>query len=188
MNKDNYLAQLSAARAAGKQSGIPDIEEAMSEVRQYADRLSPLETEELKELNELLEKVDSLSDIFNKYAKLQGKIEDLKANAALIESSLTDLAEITETADIDPLSGYTQDETYAISAQIIKEFEDETRLANDLLALSEAQELDIEVPDEVPAFAGLTKEQTVKVYMQVMDEFEANTELSDRLAYNAGVK
>lgn len=187
MNKDNYLAQLSAARAAGKGTGGADLAAAMAEVRQYAERLDQFDADELKDLDDLLGKVDSMAGIFDKYAKLQEKIESLKENAALVESSMAGLAEIAETAEVDPLAGYTQDETNAINVQLIEEFAGNTRIAKDLLALSVVQELDVEVPDEVPAFEGLTKEQTVQVYMQVMDEFEAESPLAKMLAYNAGV-
>lgn len=188
-NNKNYLAHLHAARSAGQPSQeAPDLETAMANIKEYADRLSGVDAKDLQELDGLLEKVDSLSGIFEKYAKLQDKIETLQANAALIESTMGDLADMAETADTDPLPGLTQDQTYAVTVQLIKEFEDDTRLARDLLALSVAQELDVAVPDEVPPFEGLTKEQTVQVYMQVMDEVEGDTELSKRLIYNAGVE
>lgn len=188
-NEKNYLATLNAARMANRQQDTTlDIEKAMSEIKRHSDNLSVFDKEELKEVDELLDKLDSLAGIFDKYGKIQGKIETLKENAALIESSLSDLVDIAETADIDPFKGYTQDETYAINVQLIKEFEDGTRLAKDLLELSVEQVLDEDVPDEVPAFSGLTKEQTVQVYMQVMDEFDRVSPLSSILAYNAGVK
>lgn len=187
MNDNNPLATLNSARLANKLPKTPDFQEAMQNIKQYSNQLSGLETSDLQELDELLDKIDSLSGIFEKYAKLQDKIESLQANAAIIENSLADLTDLAETAKIDPFVGYTEDQTYSISVQLIKEFEGDTRLAKDLLELSKAQVLDEDIPEEVPAFEGLTQEQTVRVYMQVMDEFEGNTELSKRLAYNAGV-
>lgn len=187
MKKENHLARLNAARQSGRVAQAPNFQEAMKGIRQYSDQLSELDAEELKEIDELMDKVDSLTGIFDKYAKLQEKIASLQENAVLVERSLEDLTNLATETAIDPFAGCTEDETYAISTQLIKEFEDDTRLAQDLFELSKTQELEEEVPDEVPAYKGLTKEQTVQVYMQVMDEFEGGTELSKRLAYNAGV-
>ena len=187
MEKENHLARLHAARQTNKMAQAPDFQEAMKGIKQYSDQLSGLEAEDLKEIDELMDKVDSLAGIFDKYAKLQEKMVSLQENAVFIERSLEDLANLATETAIDPFAGCTEDETYAISTQLIKEFEDDTRLAQDLFELSKTQELEEEVPDEVPAYKGLTKEQTVQVYMQVMDEFEGGTELSKRLAYNAGV-
>ncbi|MFA5448868.1 MAG: hypothetical protein GX800_05780 [Clostridiaceae bacterium] len=187
MSKNNYLAQLSAART-GQQQKKPNLDKAMADIRQYSDSLSGLKTEDLNELNELMDKVDGLADVFSKYDKLSGKIEALQKNAASIEASLGDLAELQDETQVNPFEGYTEEQTLAINVQLIKEFEAESRLSKDLLKLSESQILEEEVPEEVPAFEGLTKEQTVQVYMQVMDEFENKTELANRLAYNAEVE
>lgn len=187
-NNTNYLTQLNAARAANGKQSAPDVTKAMSDVRKYSEKLSALSADDLKDLDELMGKVDSLSGIFEKYAKIQGKIETLKENAAFIESSLSELKDATEEANIEPFAGCTQEQTYAINVQLVKEFETGSRLSKDLLKLSESQVLDAEVPDEVPAYNGLTKEQTVQVYMQVMDEFEGQTQLAKWLAYNAGVE
>lgn len=186
MSKINYLANLSAARAAGQQN-VPDLEESMANVRQYADRLKGLDKEDLRELDDLMDKVDSLAGIFEKYSTLQGKIESLQSNAAAIEQSLGELVEVADEADVDPFAGYTEEQSFAINSQLSQEFADGTRLSRDLLSLSEAQILTTDIPDDVPAFDGITKEQTVQVYMQVIDEFKEETELSKRLAYNAGV-
>lgn len=182
---NNYLAQLNAARSANKEK--PDLEAALSKTREYSEKLKDVDVKDLRDLDDLLDKVDSLSGIFEKYAKLQEKIESLKANAVLVESAMEQIQIATEEAEIDPFTGYTQDQTYAINVQLIHEFESGSRLSKDLLNKSAVQVLEDEVPDDIPAFEGLTKEQTVQVYMQVMDEFENKTALSDRLAYNAGV-
>lgn len=185
-NKVNYLAQLSAARTG--QQKKPNIDKAMADIRQYSDSLSGVKTEDLAELNELMDKVDGLADVFEKYDRLSGKIESLQKNVESIEATFGDLAELQDEVQIDPFEGYTEEQTLAINVQLMKEFEAESRLSKDLLKLSVAQVLEEEVPEEVPAFEGLTKEQTVQVYMQIMDEFESKTELANRLAYNAEVE
>lgn len=183
---ENYLAQLNTARKANQEA--PDLEGAMAAIKEYSGDLSAISNEDLEEINDLMSKVDNLADIFDKYSVLQGKIESLQENVALMEASLGDTREMAEEADIDPLGDYTQDETYAISVQVIKEFENESRLSKDLLESSAAQTLEGEIPDEIDPLKGITKEQTVQVFMQVIAEFEVESELSKLLAYNAGVR
>lgn len=183
---ENYLAQLNTARKANQ--GAPDLEGAMAAIKEYSGDLSAISNEDLEEVNDLMNKVDNLADIFDKYSALQGKIESLQENVALMEASLGDAREMAEEADIDPLGNYTQDETYAISVQVIKEFENESRLSKELLKNSAAQAIEGEIPDDIDPLAGITKEQTVQVFMQVIAEFEAESEVSEMLAYVAGVR
>lgn len=190
-NGKNYLADLNAARAAktgGQQPSEEKLKQSLTDIKAYSKQLSVVSNEDLEEVNDLMDKVDNLSSIFEKYAHLQEKMDSLKANAAQIEAAVGTLTETAQEAAIDPFHGLTEDQTYAINVQVIKEFEAESRLSRDLLTKSEAQVLEDTVPDDVPAFAGLTKEQTVQVYMQVIDEFLNETDLASRLAYNAGVE
>ncbi len=191
-NNQNYLARLNAARAAGEagrqQVTETDIKKAMEMVKTYAEPLNAISSEDLKSLEELMDKVDAMDGIMSKYAGFEEKLKRIQESTALVEPAFEELKEMADDADIEPFAGYTLEQTYAITVQLIKEFEDETRLSKDLLALSENKVLEEAVPDEVSAFAGLTKEQTVQVYMQVVDEFENATETSKRLAYNSGVE
>lgn len=185
----NYLAHLNSARAGQKQpqKQPADIGEAMADIKKYSEALNDVSADDLKELNDLMEKVDNLSGVFEKYANLQGKMESLKANAALLEKNMAELETLPKEIEITPLKGYDEKQTIAINVQLVEEFENQTRLSKEFLKKSESQELEEEVPEEVPALEGLTKEQTVQVFMQLMVEFEEGTELAEKLAYNAGV-
>ena len=185
----NYLAHLNSARAGQKQpqKQPADIGEAMADIKKYSEALNDVSADDLKELNDLMEKVDNLSGVFEKYANLQGKMESLKANAALLEKTMAELETLPKEIEITPLKGYDEKQTIAINVQLVEEFENQTRLSKEFLKKSESQELEEEVPEEVPALEGLTKEQTVQVFMQLMVEFEEGTELAEKLAYNAGV-
>lgn len=185
----NYLAHLNSARAGQKQpqKQPADIGEAMADIKKYSEALNDVSADDLKELNDLMEKVDNLSGVFEKYANLQGKMEFLKANAALLEKTMAELETLPKEIEITPLKGYDEKQTIAINVQLVEEFENQTRLSKEFLKKSESQELEEEVPEEVPALEGLTKEQTVQVFMQLMVEFEEGTELAEKLAYNAEV-
>lgn len=185
----NYLAHLNSARAGQKQpqKQPADIGEAMADIKKYSEALNDVSADDLKELNDLMEKVDNLSGVFEKYANLQGKMESLKANAALLEKTMAELETLPKEIEIAPLKGYDEKQTIAINVQLVEEFENQTRLSKEFLKKSESQELEEEVPEEVPALEGLTKEQTVQVFMQLMVEFEEGTELAEKLAYNAEV-
>lgn len=185
----NYLAHLNSARAGQKQpqKQPADIGEAMADIKKYSEALNDVSADDLKELNDLMEKVDNLSGVFEKYANLQGKMESLKANAALLEKTMAELETLPKEIEITPLKGYDEKQTIAINVQLVEEFENQTRLSKEFLKKSESQELEVEVPEEVPALEGLTKEQTVQVFMQLMVEFEEGTELAEKLAYNAEV-
>ena len=185
----NYLAHLNSARAGQKQpqKQPADIGEARADIKKYSDALNDVSADDLKELNDLMEKVDNLSGVFEKYANLQGKMESLKANAALLEKTMAELETLPKEIEITPLKGYDEKQTIAINVQLVEEFENQTRLSKEFLKKSESQELEEEVPEEVPALEGLTKEQTVQVFMQLMVEFEEGTELAEKLAYNAEV-
>lgn len=185
----NYLAHLNSARAGQKQpqKQPADIGEAMADIKKYSEALNDVSADDLKELNDLMEKVDNLSGVFEKYANLQGKMESLKANAALLEKTMAELETLPKEIEITPLKGYDEKQTIAINVQLVEEFENQTRLSKEFLKKSESQELEEEVPEEVPALEGLTKEQTVQVFMQLMVEFEEGTELAEKLAYNAEV-
>ena len=185
----NYLAHLNSARAGQKQpqKQPADIGEAMADIKKYSEALNDVSADDLKELNDLMEKVDNLSGVFEKYANLQGKMESLKANAALLEKNIAELETLPKEIEITPLKGYDEKQTIAINVQLVEEFENQTRLSKEFLKKSESQELEEEVPEEVPALEGLTKEQTVQVFMQLMVEFEEGTELAEKLAYNAEV-
>ena len=185
----NYLAHLNSARAGQKQpqKQPADIGEAMADIKKYSEALNDVSADDLKELNDLMEKVDNLSGVFEKYANLQGKMESLKANAALLEKNMAELETLPKEIEITPLKGYDEKQTIAINVQLVEEFENQTRLSKEFLKKSESQELEEEVPEEVPALEGLTKEQTVQVFMQLMVEFEEGTELAEKLAYNAEV-
>lgn len=180
--KANYLPQIPSTKET-----TPDVQKAMSDIKKYSEQLSGVSTDDLKDINELMDKVDGLSDVFDKYAKLKSKVEKLKENAALIESAVGELSEAAKTSEVEVIPGCTLDETYKINMQLIKEFEFGSRISKDLLDLSKSQKLDEAVPDEVPSYAGLTKEQTVQVYMQVIEEFEKSTQIAQTLQYNAGV-
>lgn len=176
----NYLQQLNAARA--KESQEVDIQKAMEEFRKSSSFLKGFGEKEIAEIDEVIDKFDSFSKVFDKLAKMQSKLEEFTANIELLK----DYGEPLQDDDTDTLPNCTANETYAIQLQLVKEFETESRLSKDLLKLSETQKLDGETPDEIPEYANITKEQTVQVYMQVIHEFENQTELAKRLAYNAG--
>lgn len=177
----NYLQQLNAARAKGTQD--IDFKEAMKKVKESKGILSEFDSDDLQELDETLTKLESLTDVFEKYARTDEKLKNLLANTELIEKSLGTIQD----EETEPLPNCTQKETYAINVQLIKEFETESRLSKDLLKLSEKQVLEEEIPDEIPPYDNLTKEQTVQVYMQVIEELTNQTELADKIKYNAGV-
>lgn len=193
---ENYLAQLNARRMASQgggqnkaiKPGTPEFEEAMKIIREAQSELGDVSVDDLNEINEFLDKMDGLTTLMDKYAGVQEKMQRFQENTAIIEQSLGDINDLVSEVDLVPYKGYTQDQSLAIDAQIIREFETGSRLSRDLLMLSASQEFaDEDIMEDLPVYDGLTAKQTMQVYVQVMVEFENESEIAKLLAYNAGV-